>query len=172
MILPKRKKSLLEAKARAADAFSISSPIEEDREKYFRENYNTKLSPEAEGGFQKYLKKRSEEEGRDVSRDLDTYDMRGFFAGRHKTDKFKHGTDKFKKPNHSTFSDQSMYHGTSSPLGGKWEGGKWGKLGDEETFTPSRRMLQTTHPRDFLEREIERMNQREINRPKIRLLIK
>lgn len=32
-----------------------------------------------------------------------------------------HGTDRYKKPNHPTFSTDSMYHGRDGLEGGKWE---------------------------------------------------
>ncbi len=40
-----------------------------------------------------------------------------------------HTTDKFKKPNHPTFSDESQYSGQNGNVGGHW--------GDDGTFTPS-----------------------------------
>ena len=43
-----------------------------------------------------------------------------------------HGTDKFKKPNHPTFSNESIYHGKNGFTGGKWE-----KTKDGWDFYPS-----------------------------------
>lgn len=74
--------------------------------------YNTKLTPEQEAAFQKAYPKPG---------DLYDYDLRGAF----KANGFQpmgpgHMTDKFKKPNHPTFSDQSQYDGSEGIKGGKW----------------------------------------------------
>ena len=43
-----------------------------------------------------------------------------------------HGPDRSKKPNHITFSDESMYHSKETP------GGKWEEKGDKKWhYTPS-----------------------------------
>jgi hypothetical protein len=56
-----------------------------------------------------------------VSRDLEDYDVQGYFLANEKTDERGHGTDRFKKPNHPTFSTGSQYHGAGGNLGGRWE---------------------------------------------------
>jgi uncharacterized protein YecA (UPF0149 family) len=42
-----------------------------------------------------------------------------------------HLTDEFKKPNHITFSDESVYHSAETP------GGRWSKEGDKWHFHAS-----------------------------------
>jgi hypothetical protein len=82
---------------------------------------NTELSPEDEARFQVAAKGRM--------RDLTDYDLRGAFKAKvMPTKPGQHGTDKYKKPSHPTFSDESMYDTGSA--------GHWGREGDRDTFTP------------------------------------
>ena len=99
------------------------------------DKYNTKLSAADESKFQDWAK--------DHPRLANTfdYDARGFWkAGAGEADN-GHGSDEFKKPNHPTFSDQSQYHGVDGNAGGKW-----GKEGDADTFTPSPTNLKNMSP--------------------------
>jgi hypothetical protein len=114
-------------------------------EEYFRENFNTALDEKQEASFQDYLKEQSLTRGRDLGMDLYDYDLRGAWLNK-EVPAGGHGTDKYKKPNHPTFSEESVYHNAPSPLGTPFVGGKWGK----GEFTPSAFMLQYTTPRDFL----------------------
>jgi len=171
MIVDRERKGKLRDRARYQDAFSASSPIDEDRMEYFRKNFNTPLTANEEEQFQRWLADESQKRGRDISKDLYNYDVRGFWANSEGVDETGHGTDRYKKPNHPTFSNESIYHGSPSPFGWPWEGGRWRSRGDAAEFIPSKRMLQTTHPRGYLERFFERENAREINRPKNYLVI-
>lgn len=59
------------------------------------------------------------------------YDYRGFFAKYGPVDvrNGQHFTDEFKLPNHSTFSNESVYAtGRAAPFAGSWQG---------STYTPS-----------------------------------
>lgn len=109
-------------------------------EEYFKENFNTPLSNEDEKAFQRWLGLQNRLRGRDVSKDLSDYDLRGYWSNIGFRDTKGHSPDTYKKPNHPTFSNESIYHGTDSPFG-KWEGGRWG----EGSFTPSKAMLEHTH---------------------------
>ena len=80
----------------------------------FTAKYNTALSPQEEAQFIDWATK----EGR--LEDLYDYDMRGFFQNKEAFARNGHGTDRYKKPNHPTFSDQSLYHGVDGYLGGSW----------------------------------------------------
>ena len=90
----------------------------------FSDRYNTKLSYEEEAQFQKWAKM----EGRD--KDVYDYDIRGAWkelkTGKMSEDERGHLGDKYKKPNHPTFSDQSKYNGIDGYVGGTWseENGK------------------------------------------------
>ena len=131
-------------------------------DKFYTDNYNTDLSPKAEERFQAWLKGQSKDKGRDMSKDLIDYDLRGFWkSGAHAEEKSGHGPDTYKKPNHPTFSDESKYHGVMAPHGGNYMGGKWDKDDDNnDTFTPSEHSLKYLNPPDKLK---EYMAKREPN---------
>lgn len=93
--------------------------------------YNTHLSEADEKKFQKWVKAESKKQGRDVSLDLGNYDLRGFWKSRSKRDERGHGSDRYKKPNHPTFSDESKYHDVDGHHGGRWM-----KRGEQNVFVP------------------------------------
>lgn len=103
---------------------------------WFYNNFNTKLAPNEEAEFQQWLKAESKRRKRDLSKDLYTYDLRGAWKAGEAPDKAGHLTDRYKKPSHITFSDESMYHG------GIWRGGSWG----EKSFEPGPVNLQFYTP--------------------------
>ena len=109
----------------------------------FTDRYNTPLPQQQESAFQNWTKNQSEATGRDVSKDLYDYDMRGWFAANNGASlKGGHLTDQFKKPNHPTFSTGSKYNGIDGN-----EGGEWGKQSDGSwTFTPGTTNLQNFSP--------------------------
>ena len=118
---------------------------------YFSERFNTALSAENEAKFQKWMNYAKTVFDVDLSGDLESYDLRGFWLnGGHSDLAFMqrrgHAPDTYKKPNHPTFSDESIYHGYDAGDGQKWEGGTWI---DEMTFQPSSAMLANTHPIDW-----------------------
>ena len=84
----------------------------------FTDKYNTQLTPEEEIQFQKWAKEN------DALNDLYDYDARGawkeLMSGTMSKDARGHLGDKYKKPNHPTFSDQSIYHGKDGFVGGSW----------------------------------------------------
>lgn len=111
---------------------------------YFTDNFNTPLTDQQEQQFQKWVAGVSD---RDLSLDLADYDLRGFWLSHPKEAEVfargkGHAPDTYKKPNHVTFSNESIYSGTPSPFGDTWEGGRWI---DENKFQPSTTMLKTTH---------------------------
>ena len=116
-------------------------PVYDDE--YFKSNYNTKLSPADEFAYRKWVAEHSKKLGRDVSMDEYDYDMRGYWLSlpSGKSVDGGHAPDTYKKPNHPTFSIESVYHGTKAPWGGVFEGGVWG----DKTYKPSKSMLQRTH---------------------------
>jgi hypothetical protein len=121
-------------------------------ERFFRMNFNTDLSPEEEFRFHDWADRESKKRGRDVLEDLTDYDLRGAFKAGNVFGANGHGSDQWKKPNHPTFSNESAYHGTNDlQHGGAYEGGAWGKTPDGfDSFKPSRKMLDTTHPQTWL----------------------
>lgn len=91
----------------------------------YSDKYNTPLSDEDEAKYQEWAKA-NKREG-----DTYDYDMRGAWKEGASQGGNGHFTDKYKKPNHPTFSDQSKYHGVDGEEGGKWE-----QNGDKWRFTP------------------------------------
>lgn len=89
------------------------------------QQYDTPLSPAEESAFQKWKQKWAPD---DTGED---YDLRGAFKSGFKPDpKTGHWPDTYKKPNHPTFSDQSIYAKDRPDLAGRWEG---------ETYIPAGR---------------------------------
>jgi len=87
--------------------------------------FDTPLNPEEQ---ESYNKKYGPSDNRD-------YDMQGFhkYNPDFEAGPGQHYPDTFKKPNHPTFSDESIYHG------GEYEGGRWNELeGGRYGFTPGR----------------------------------
>lgn len=80
-------------------------------------HYETALTPEQETKFQDWKGKMApKDSGED-------YDLRGAFLNNVTPNKDTgHWPDTFKKPNHPTFSDQSMYAGERPDLAGRWQG--------------------------------------------------
>lgn len=78
------------------------------------EAYNTPLSPQQERAFQKWQRANPR-----LGSTYD-YDARGFWLNGAKQGEGGHGADAWKKPNHPTFSDESIYSGPQTP-GGSWK---------------------------------------------------
>jgi hypothetical protein len=78
------------------------------------DKYDTPLTDEEEKQYQAW----SQEHGNPGTSD---YDMRGFWKSGEAQADNGHYPDTFKKPNHPTFSDESMYSGKNGEEGGHWE---------------------------------------------------
>lgn len=86
----------------------------------FDKNFNTILNPVQEQAFQGWKAKNAPNDSGD------DYDLRGTFKeGLTRNEQNGHFSDKYKKPNHPTFSNESQYAQYGNP--GHWEG---------ETFVP------------------------------------
>lgn len=114
----------------------LTSGIQDEND--LTDKYNTKLSAGDEAKFQEWAKDHPK-----LASTYD-YDARGFFKAGAGEAANGHGSDEFKKPNHPTFSDQSKYHGVDGN-----EGGKWGKDGEADTFTPSQTNLKNMSPEEL-----------------------
>lgn len=108
----------------------------------FTDRYNTKLSEKEEAQFQAEMGDRLGE--------LYDYDLRGAWKelknGTMTADERGHLGDKYKKPNHMTFSDDSKYHGVDGYKGGHWENGNY-------TVGPTTRAM-------YSDEDLERYRQR------------
>jgi hypothetical protein len=89
--------------------------------------YETRLSAKDEARFQAWKRKYAPlDSGAD-------YDLRGAYKAGLKPDpKTGHWPDTYKKPNHPTFSNQSIYAKDRPDLAGSWDG---------ETYRPPRRYI-------------------------------
>lgn len=80
-------------------------------------NFNTILSQSEEKGFQNW---KSQNAPRDSGED---YDLRGAYkSGLQRDSESGHMSDKYKKPNHPTFSDESIYAKEAPDKAGHWNG--------------------------------------------------
>lgn len=99
-------------------------------------SYDSQLTPEQQDAYSKKF-------GPNDSLD---YDMQGYFKANpdleHKEG--AHFPDTFKKPNHPTFSDESIYHGQDGN-----EGGHWGTADGKDTFTPGATNLKSHTPEEL-----------------------
>ena len=97
--------------------------------------FNTELSTEDEAKYQAWAKENHRE------KDVYDYDLRGAWkelqSGTMSEDERGHLGDKYKKPNHPTFSDQSIYSGQDGVTGGVWSRNAEGK----DVYTPGRKLL-------------------------------
>jgi hypothetical protein len=105
---------------------------QQDPEFLFKRKYNTELSEQEDKQFNDWVKQESLRQGRNILMDIGAYDVKGFWkSGDHNNmDGDNHGSDRWKKPNHPTFSNQSIYHGTGGFYGGEW--------GEDGSYHPSR----------------------------------
>lgn len=103
----------------------------------FTAKYNTPLSPDKEDEFQTWLKQMSQKRGYDMTQEMRDYDLRGLWKEKGGFDARGHATDEFKKPNHPTFSNESIYSGVNG-----FQGGEWTKSGDAWNYQASPTNLQ------------------------------
>jgi hypothetical protein len=124
---------------------------EEEKEIDFTDSFNTELNSREQADYQLWLLEEKYQTGKDWLRDLRDYDVQGFFkAG--ETLEGGHGTDRFKKQAHPSFSNQSIYHGAEKD-GKLYLGGEWGRKGDHDTFRPHPKMLlNKTHTVDGIKK--------------------
>ena len=117
----------------------IDPPRPEDD---FSDLYNTPLTDKEQVEFNNWAIEKAAVTGRDPRNDMYDYDVQGFWrSGAYKnTDPRGHGPDTFKKPNHTTFSNESIYHGKDG-----YEGGTWG----DNSFTPSLTNLKWRTPTEL-----------------------
>ena len=95
--------------------------------------YNTQLSPEQETAYLAWAKQQGRE------KDVFNYDLRGAWkelqSGTMSEDERGHLGDKYKKPNHPTFSTESIYNGKDG-----YQGGVWSREGNVDVYTPQHKL--------------------------------
>lgn len=103
------------------------------------EQFNTPLSPEEEAAFQKWAGKKI--------RDIYNYDLRGAWrdisSGKVIPDERGHLPDTYKKPNHPTFSKESIYSTDDTP------GGEWVEKNYKWQYIPSDTNLRYYSPQEL-----------------------
>lgn len=100
----------------------------------YSDKFNTVLAPDEEEKYQAWAAENHRE------KDVYDYDLRGAWkelqSGTMSEDERGHLGDKYKKPNHPTFSDQSIYSGQDGVAGGVWSRNAEGK----DVYTPGRKL--------------------------------
>lgn len=94
---------------RPKDLAPVSDPLD------FSDRYNTQLSPAEEAIFRQWAEQHNR------LGDVRDYDLRGAFKANAEEAQNGHLPDTFKKPNHPTFSVESIYNGVDGAQGGQWE---------------------------------------------------
>ena len=91
--------------------------------------FNTNLSPQDEDAFNQWAIANNRQ------RDSFDYDMRGAWKAGIGQAGNGHFPDTYKKPNHPTFSNQSIYDGQGI------SGGEWSQQSGKDVYTPSADMV-------------------------------
>lgn len=117
----------------------------------YSDRYNTRLTSAEEAQYQEWAKSQGREN------DVYDYDLRGawkeIMSGTMSEDERGHLGDKYKKPNHVTFSTQSKYSTKETP-GGTWEQDENGQV----SYTPSDHVLRL-HGKEKLKGYFENFEQ-------------
>lgn len=130
LVAPALGLTTLEGMGAGAGALGIASLLSDERSKMPMlargRSYDTPLTSDEEQEFAAWKQRHAP---RDSGAD---YDLRGAFrAGLTPDPKTGHWPDTFKKPNHSTFSDESKYADDEPAKAGRWNG---------EKYTPAKKL--------------------------------
>ena len=125
-----------------ASLFLDRRPADTSESDGFYDKYNTQVPQEDLQAYTSWLLSEGSRQGRDLLMDRGDYDVQGYWLAGERPDERGHGTDAYKKPNHPTFSDESVYHGADGYYGGSW--------GNNE-FTPGRTNLEIRTPEQLAE---------------------
>lgn len=106
------------------------------------DQYDTKLPPKEEAQFQAWLKTLPPR-----LQNTSDYDMRGAWKGGAAEAGNGHFPDTYKKPNHPTFSDESIYAKGQNASAGRWATTPDGK----DVFIPGKVNLQHFTPEQLQE---------------------
>lgn len=99
-----------EARAKLFDQMRMTDPTD------LTNQYNTPLTAAETKNYQTWLQTLPE-----FQRSTRDYDLQGAFKAGLGRSGNGHFPDTFKKPNHPTFSDQSIYAGKEGNVGGEWK---------------------------------------------------
>ena len=100
-----------------------------------RDKYNTEIPEDLRDEFMRWVGAETQRRGKNPLDMLYDFDVQGFWlSGEWRTRDFNSlYNDRWKKPNHPTFSNESRYHGAD-----EYYGGQWGSQDEKSTFSPSR----------------------------------
>lgn len=105
--------------------------------KTYRNRWNTLVPKDKVKAYRAYLQRYHKDD-----REAETYDIKGAFLAGEKPDEYGHMTDRYKKPNHPTFSTDSQYHGRDGEEGGTWDD-------KSRTFMPGKSNTKYRKPEDL-----------------------
>ena len=110
------------ALAQQQAARQLGTPLASNDPRDFSERYNTSVPENRQGALTRWATGEAGKTGRNPLNDRYDYDVNGYFLSGAGNDPRGHGPDTFKKPNHPTFSEESMYSGPpgKNPVGGRW----------------------------------------------------
>lgn len=100
--------------------------------------YNTPLTPEEMQVYEAW----AQAGGRDPVKERQDYDLQGLYKSGASLERGAHTTDRYKKPNHPTFSNESQYHGVDGHEGGVWQK----RLDNTFSFIPGKSNLENWGP--------------------------
>ena len=121
--------------------------------KIISDAYSTKLTPEEEIKFQDWVQQKKAE---GIIHPLDEgydYDMRGAYkAGTMPQNPGDHWVDTYKKPNHETFSNESIYAtGDNAQYAGSWTGPNHDQyVAPEKSYKQAQKEKQSTNSKQSL----------------------
>jgi hypothetical protein len=104
----------------------------------YRDAFNTPLPSDKVGEYKKWISSEKARHSLGWDAEGTSYDLQGFWLKTGgKAAENGHFPDTWKKPNHPTFSNESIYHGR------EFQGGSWGKdESGKDTFTPGAANMQ------------------------------
>lgn len=145
----------IRSKIDADDAFAFFSSQQSDAHKW-----TTRLNPEDEQSFRNWYSGYSASHGVDPDPDDPEhyYDLRGWWKESTPSERVitvndpdAHLSDKYKRPGHPTFSDESIYHDPGDP---RTTGGHWNEMG---FFRPSEYQKEHMDDRSYIDDPNERL---------------
>lgn len=102
----------------------------------YTDRYNTRLSDAEERLYQSWLRTLPSEQQNTYD-----YDMRGAWRAGEGQGGNGHFSDRFKKPNHPTFSSESIYNGADG-----YYGGDWLNIDGRDVFSPTETNFEMNSP--------------------------
>jgi hypothetical protein len=125
---------------------------EMDPELLYPDKFNIKLTPEEEARYQQWLKG----PGKDAVWDQPAYDVRGAWKDQGEKIAPGHGADTWKKPNHPTFSTESIYANQRQYPAATWE--------EDGGYSPSE-FSKGLYSKEYYKRMFAKERERDPSRP-------